>query len=92
MASKGAALKRQFEIGMIGSPAVNCALFTLVTNDAEAAIETDGYLDDDAERFPEGASSLLLILADRDGTPTGLAYVVTRTSGDIALATFKGMG
>lgn len=88
MASKKAQLQRIENGGVIGS--VQCGLYMLVTNDAEAAIETDAYLDDDAERFPEGASSILLVIADRDGTPAFLAYGVTRTAGDIALTPVKG--
>lgn len=90
MASKKSQLQRIGDAGVIGT--VQCGLFGLVTNDAEAAIETDGYLDDDAERFPSGASSILLVIADRDGTPAGLMYLVTRTGSDIALTAVKGTG
>lgn len=90
MASKGAQLKRISDIGVIGSPAVTCALFTLVTDDSEATIETAGYLNDDATRFPEGNSSILDVLAVRSGTPVGLRYIVNRTGGVITLTAFKG--
>lgn len=90
MASQGAALKRITEIGVIGSPAVSCALFTLVTNDSEATIETASYLNDDATRFPEGNSSILMVLAVRSGTPVGVMYIVNRTGGVITLTAFKG--
>lgn len=90
MASKKAQLQRVGDAGVIST--TQCGLFCLVTNDAEAAIETDGYLDDDYERFPQGASAILLVIADRDGTPAFLAYGVTRTDGDIALTPVKGTG
>ena len=90
MASKKAQLQRIGPAGQLGT--VECGLYCLVTNDNESAIETDGYLDDDYERFPEGASAILLVIADRDGTPAFLAYGVTRTAGDIALTAVKGTG
>jgi hypothetical protein len=66
--------------------------YAYITNDDEAAIETDGYFDAAAKYFNPGKTDTIEILADRDGTPVGLKYIVNRSGGDVALITFKGMG
>lgn len=65
-------------------------LFHYITNDNEAAIETDGYFDTAYKYFNNGAGDIIFVSGDRDGTPVGLMYLVTRTAGDIALTAFKG--
>lgn len=72
------------------SGSITANIFHYITNDAEAAIETDGYFDAGAEYFTKGGADVLWVSADRDGTPAGLAYVVVRNAGDIALTPFKG--
>lgn len=60
-------------------------IFHYKTNDAKAAIETNGYFDAAADHFTEGVGDILHVVADADGTPGLLTYVVTRNAGDIAL-------
>lgn len=60
-------------------------VFMYKTDDAQAAIETDGYFDDAAGYFSKGTGDILHVVADADGTPELLSYLVTRDGGDIAL-------
>lgn len=71
---------------------VTARLFHYITNDNEAAIETDGYFDVAYKHFNPGGADMIMISADRDGTPAFLIYGVTRTGGDIALTAVKGTG
>lgn len=60
-------------------------IFHYKTDDAKAAIETNGYFDEAADRFTEGKGDILHVVASAGGTVALLTYVVTRTAGDIAL-------
>ncbi len=71
---------------------VTANIFHYITNDDEAAIETDGYFDDAYKYFNHGGTDMIFVTADRNGTPAFLAYGVTRTAGDIALVAVKGTG
>jgi hypothetical protein len=60
-------------------------VFQGITDDAVAAVETNGYLDEHADSFTEGVGDIIHIVIDKDGTPALKTYLVTRTAGDIAL-------
>ncbi len=53
------------------------------TNDDAAAVETDGYFDVAADRFNDG--DMLSCALDLDGTKARKDYIVTKTTGDVAL-------
>jgi hypothetical protein len=63
-------------------------LFHLVTSDAAAVVEADGYLDDFADKFTEGKGDVIFAVMDTDNTPVGKNYAVTRAGGDISLTAF----
>jgi len=64
---------------------VRHGVFHYKTDDAAAAVETNGYFDDAADHFTEGVGDIIHCVLDADGTPALKTYLVTRAAGDIAL-------
>jgi hypothetical protein len=61
-------------------------LYGYSTNDTRAQVETDGYFDDLSTKLNTG--DVLIIGFDVDGTEGVSFYMVTQSTGDIALTAF----